>query len=159
MSCKYPTQRFNISYNKSYNGQLYSAFGINWPKEFKLACGGFEFNKSGIAIILENWNIFTALAARGIGLIDTITYFINLPFMLLLYTVLTVWAIINWILLGIFIVCMDENTTFYKYMMFIGMWGLFYIPTLLKIIMLTLLTPFQIIVPELTCYVFRIQEW
>lgn len=159
MSCKYPRQTVNLGYTETHNGYVHSAFGIRWPQGFSLACGGVMYTKAGIADMLNNWDILTALAARVIGIIDTITFMINLPFMLLVYTVVTVFALINWILLGLFLFCASPTSRFSIYMKFLGIWALCYFPSLLLIIGLTILTPLQIIIPELTCYVFKIHEW
>ena len=159
MSCIYPVQRLSVAYTSTHNDVLHSAFGIRWPQGFLLACNGIAFNKVGVAEALNHWDLSTALFARCLGLVDTITFFITLPLMLLVYFALTLWAIIHWALLGWFMICAPPISPFYLYMKFLGMWAVCFIPTLLMIIGLTILTPLQIIVPELTVYLLQIHKW
>lgn len=159
MTCKFPKQTVSLGFTQTHDGYIYNAFGLDWPQGFSLACGGVSYTKKGVAGVLSDWNFLSALAARIIGLVDTITFMINLPLMLIVYTIFTVFAIANWILLGLFMICAPPMSPFSVYMKFLGIWALYYIPTLLLVVVLTILTPFQIVIPELTCYLLKIHEW
>jgi presenilin-like A22 family membrane protease len=146
------------------NGVLQSGVGVNFPKGLIVACGGVSFSKDGIAAVLSDYDIVTAIGARLLGIVDTLFSAIAFPFAILSYLVLMVIGILSWVLFWPFAICAWKSPTphsiaFKAYMMSVGIFALFGIPSILITVVLMVLTPFQILVPELTVFVLQIHRW
>jgi len=146
------------------NGYLQSGFGVNFPKGFILACGGLSFSKDGIAAVLRNYNIATALVARLLAIVDTLLTAIALPFAIAAYLVLMLIGTLSWLLLWPFAICAWFSPTPHAvalkaYLLAVGLFALLGIPSILGTILLMVLSIVQIIVPELTVAVLKIHKW
>lgn len=118
----------------------------------------YSFSKDGIANMLSDYNIATLLLARLVGLFDTIFTVIALPLAILCYLTLMIIGTVSWMLLWPFaLLC--PSPAFKVYMTAVGIFALCAIPSICVTIVLAILTPFQILVPELTVFVFQIHKW
>lgn len=83
--------------------------GLNFPKGLRIAVGGVLFSKDGIAEMLSDWNIATALVARLFGVLDTLFTAIAIPLMIAIYTILILFGVLMWILLFPFVLGMRSR--------------------------------------------------
>ena len=155
-----PIAQIDLHYKNTVNGRIQNMFGINFPKGVFFTINGTSFTKDGIAETLHHWGLFEALLARGIGLIDTLLTFIAFPFAILTYAIILLLGIITWVFLFPFFLCFrSTKTPFIVYMQVIGLLAICTPITLIAGAVLLVLSPLQIVLPELTCYIFQIHKW
>ena len=133
-----------------------SGVGVNFPKGVIIRCGGLSISKDGIAAILARWDCSSALLARLFGLLDFLLMAVALPFMLLAYVIVIVVGVLCWTILSPIGCC---SPTFFVFMKVVGIMALLAPLTIIVCPVLFVLSAFQIIVPELTCYVFQLHRW
>lgn len=158
MKCN-PILSFDIYSSRTVNGRIVRANGINMPKGVILVSRGISFSKDGIADILSSYDCTSAMAARLVGFVDLIFTVLLFPFTIIAYVICFILALLSWVLLWPFALCCWDNIKFKTYMTFMAIALPTAALTLLVTVVLLPLTALQILVPELTVFVFRIHRW
>lgn len=167
---------YEISKATSENGMISSGYsiGITFPKGTFLHFFGprIFISKDGINETLGDCynekKISLFFLSRLYGLIDTILFFISLPFMLVLYSLFAITCLLVCIVMVFtlpfkFTVCKQciGNDTINNRALCLSALLFFFqaLYTLLLCVIYTITTPIQIIVPEFTAFVIKHHKW
>lgn len=133
---------------------LFNGNGFAYPK-------GMIFgwvSKDGVAEALYDYNIGTFFLARLLGLLDFVLYCIGAPIALLVYTLLFVLGILSLALLTIPRLLSNDPKLVFVWTFF-AMSFLLYIPNILMVVFMMILSALQMIVPELTVWGLELHKW
>jgi len=156
MTCN-PIASIQLAKTEKTNGQLTFGIGVDFPRGAILACGGVSFSKAGISHILRDWGIGSALIARAVGLVDTLLTLLLLGPAIISYVVIILIALVGWIFLSWNIMLCSPSVKAFLYT--IGIFAICSPLTIVVAVLLTCLSPLQIIVPEFTSYVLQVHKW
>lgn len=159
--CFIPTGKISlVFYERNIHDLPYSKFGVCFPREVILVWAGQSFSCQGISDLLENNTVESAIWARFVALVWMVFYILLFPIMVLTYVILFIFSVIVWFFLWPFLLCSEHDSSFRLFMQGIGALFIIYFPTsLLVMLSFLLLSPIQVIVPELTAKVLKIHKW
>ena len=156
-----------------YCGEL--NFGINFPKGIFVHYGNFLVSKEGVhKIIYECYNTKNPLLfflARFYGLLDTILFFMILPIMMIVYLTFILFFLMNsfWLSftlpfkfkINIPCIKLNDGNTLTNRSLCKAIYLLLgsAILTFFVIIVYCIMTPLQILLPELTAFIFQLHKW
>lgn len=179
MSCK--VTPFNLTLFKSSkettNGQLMSGYevGLNWPKGAYIHIFGSNFylSKDGVNFTInncyENGHVGHFFLARFLAFLETLLFYITLPFMLLTYVIFLVFALLSSFVLLFTLPCefsiccssfmgiqIGSNRDAFKIFMIIFLSSFL---SILYSVVYCVTSPLSILVPELTCMLLKHHKW
>jgi len=158
--CAIPVAKFIIVlYEKSVRDLSVAKFAFEFPTDVHIVWSGQSFSRAGIANLMESYCFEHAVMARFMALIWMVTYLLCCPIMLLLFTGLFLGGLTMWLFCWPFYLCYKE-TSFGKFMYKMGMFFVLRFPTtFICIIIFVLMSPIQLLSPELTAMVLKFLQW
>jgi hypothetical protein len=161
----FPFLKVNLSYSAINDCCCLSLFhiGFNFPKGLHLTLGrNFSISEDGIYYLLHRkcsgWYPLFMLYARFMAILQSIFYLISVPFMTIMYTMVVLATILPAMLLWPFHLC-SSNLKFKGFYLTCLWLCLTAIGSLITMTARIILLPIQIVVPELTALVFRLDLW